>query len=99
MASVSNRVAENEIYPRYIFLEPLLARKRVLEVDAVAPTGGKGGRFLLERGAASVLSIDEDAAAVERANADEELSLEGLDFQAGDLRGLDKATFDLIIVH
>ena len=47
MARVFTRGAESEVLPRYVFLEPLLAGARVLEVDAVALTSGKGKVVLL----------------------------------------------------
>ncbi|HLT31759.1 MAG TPA: hypothetical protein VK013_17110, partial [Myxococcaceae bacterium] len=61
------RLGPSELLPRYIFAEGLLARRRVLEIGAVATTGGTSARFLLTRGARLVLAADEDAAAIAEA--------------------------------
>src|SRR3712207_8679535 len=58
------RMGPSELLPRYIFVESLIARRRVLEVDSVATTGGESARFLLERGARTVVACDADLAAV-----------------------------------
>ena len=58
------RMGPSELLPRYIFAESLFARRRVLEVDAVASTGGESARFLLERGARAVVACDADVKAV-----------------------------------
>src|SRR5512140_615223 len=95
----ATRGGESEILPRYIFLEPLLERARILEIGAVAATRGKGARFLIDRGAARVVSVDPDAAAIERAAADPEVAVDGVELRAGDYRELEDGTFDLVILH
>ncbi len=99
MARVSTRGAESEVLPRYVFLEPLLSGARILEVDAVALTGGRSARFLLERGALQVTAIDADEAAVGRATGEPDLALDNLTFRAADYRTLRPADYDLVIVH
>ena len=61
------RLGTSELLPRYIFAESLYARRRVLEVGAVASTGGQSAQLLAQRGARSVLAVDDDLAAVEAA--------------------------------
>src|SRR5258708_4111589 len=99
MAGDPNGREDNEILPRYVFLEPLLARARVLEVNAVALTAGAGAKLLKDRGAGSVVAVDANTLAIERAASDPELKVEGVEFLAGDYFSLGKRNFDLIIVH
>ncbi|HVE83697.1 MAG TPA: methyltransferase domain-containing protein, partial [Myxococcales bacterium] len=99
MARPPTRGADSEVLPRYVFLEPLLSGARVLEVDAVALTGGSSARFLLERGALHVTAIDPDEAAVGRATGDPDLQLDNLSFRAADYRQLRNGDYDLVIVH
>jgi len=98
MARAPTRGGEGEILPRYVFLEPLLADARVLEVGAVSLTGGRSASFLKDRGAASVLALDE-AEAIERARKDRGVAREGLDFRPGDYKELPAGLFDLIFLH
>jgi hypothetical protein len=58
-----------EILARTSFLEPLVVGRRVLELGSAGATAGASARALAQRGAASVLAADEDAAGVERASA------------------------------
>src|SRR5512141_188318 len=99
MATAPSHLAESEILPRYIFLEPLLSKARVLEIGAVAATGGRGARMLLDRGASPVVALDENPAAVARAASDPDVAAEGIEFRAGDWRELGDGTFDLVILH
>ena len=48
-------------------MEALFARRRVLEVGAVAATAGASAAFLLQRGARSVVALDSDLNAMEDA--------------------------------
>src|SRR5262249_57977799 len=61
------RLGVSELLPRYIFAESLFVRRRVLEVGAVAATGGASAEFLVSRGARLVVACDDDLAAVEAA--------------------------------
>ncbi|MFP2897712.1 methyltransferase domain-containing protein, partial [Corallococcus sp. 4LFB] len=86
----------SELLPRYIFAESLFARRRVLEVDAVASTGGESARFLVERGARTVVACDADVAAVEaaqKAHAHPQLR-----FRANVYDDLEAGSFDLVLV-
>ena len=67
MPGTFRRLGQSELIPRYIFAESFFARRRVLEIGAVASTQGLSARFLLDRGARSVVACDSDAAAVEAA--------------------------------
>ena len=69
----------SELLPRYIFAESLFARRRVLEVDAVASTGGESARFLVERGARAVVSCDADVTAVDAAHHGARTGWRGID--------------------
>src|SRR5437879_10832502 len=94
MARVPTRSGEGDVLPRYIFLEPLIADSRVLEVGAVSATAGHSARFLLERKAKSVLAIDDDVGAVEP-----EAKVEGATFSTEDYRELGQGEFDLVVLH
>ncbi len=67
MNSTFRRLGPSELLPRYIFAEPLFAGRRVLEIGAVASTGGRSAQFLTARGACSVLACDADLVAVDAA--------------------------------
>ncbi len=77
----------------YSYLRPLVAGKRVIELG----TGSGGGAaHLLGLGAASVVGVDDDPAAIERARGAHRRP--NLSFSAG-ARGLDGAgPYDLVIV-
>ncbi|MGQ0508553.1 MAG: hypothetical protein ACT4TC_24915 [Myxococcaceae bacterium] len=98
MTRAPTRGGEGEILPRYVFFEPLLAQARVLEVGAVHLTAGRSARFLRNRGATTVLALD-DAASVNKAQADGSLSHDGLEFRDGDYDQLPPGQFDLIFLH
>ncbi|MGI5865750.1 MAG: methyltransferase domain-containing protein, partial [Myxococcales bacterium] len=98
MTRQSSTGAEAEILPRYLFLEPLLAGARVLEIGAVALTGGRGAKLLLDRGAAYVLALDADEQAVDKARANLGLRREGLHFRTGSEKDLPAESFDLVIL-
>src|SRR5438094_798421 len=63
MARLPTLPGEGEVLPRYVFLESLIPESRVLEVGAVSLTSGHSARYLRERGAESVVSVDSDARA------------------------------------
>jgi chromosome segregation ATPase/SAM-dependent methyltransferase len=68
----------------------------VLEVGAVASTGGRSARFLIERGARSVLACDSDLAAVEAAQ--KSVGGPDLHFRANVFDDLGTASFDLALI-
>ncbi|HYO68659.1 MAG TPA: methyltransferase domain-containing protein, partial [Archangium sp.] len=90
------RLGTSELLPRYIFAESLFARRRVLEVDAVATTGGESARFLLERGARTVVACDADLAAV--AAAQKAHGSASLRYRANVYDDLEPGSFDLVLV-
>src|SRR6476619_624058 len=99
MARVPTLPGEGEVLPRYVFLESLIPKRRVLEVGAVTLTGGHSACFLMERGASSVLSVDGDSDAVARAKLDPDVQVDGVVLSNGGLDGLSGQTFDLVFVH
>ncbi len=97
------RLGLSELLPRYLYAEPLLLHRRVLELGAVTATCGESAHFLVERGAKQVLAIDTEPHAVSAATA--RLAREGLDFQClqpSALRGAaperKESLFDLALV-
>jgi len=90
------RLGQSELLPRYIYAESLFVRRRVLEVGAVASTGGRSAQFLAERGARQVLACDDDVVAVEEAQ-----KLYGggaVRFRVAIFDDLEPHSFDLVIV-
>ena len=96
MGTTFKRLGLSELLPRYIFAEGLYARRRVLEVGAVATTQGESARFLLTRGARTVLSCDSDLAAVEAANKAH--TAQGLRYRANVFDDLEGGSFDVVMV-
>jgi len=90
------RLGVSELLPRYIFAESLFVRRRVLEVGAVAATGGASGEFLVSRGARLVVACDDDLAAVEAAQA--RAGNERLRFRPTVFDDLPPGGFDLVLV-
>jgi SAM-dependent methyltransferase len=86
-----------ELLPRYAFLEALLPGRRVLEIGAVASTGGRSAAFLRSRGARRVLAFDESADAVAAARR-EYASDPELRFASGAVDDLPDERFDLVLV-
>ena len=86
----------SELLPRYVFVEPLFARRRVLEVGAVASTAGASARFLRLRGARAVVACDDHAEAVGAAAAGNEDP--SLRFRACVFEDLEPGSFDLLLV-
>ncbi len=84
-----------DLLARYIFIEPLLSGRRVLEIGA-GQTNGASAMFLAERGAAAVLSVDSDPSSAERAA--EAVRHPFVQFRALDLTQLPPHAFDLILV-
>ena len=90
------RLGQSELLPRYIFAESLYARRRVLEIGAVASTLGQSARFLSTRGARVVVAADADLAAVQEAQS--HLSTATLRFRPPIFDDFDCGSFDLVIV-
>ncbi|HZI10543.1 MAG TPA: methyltransferase domain-containing protein, partial [Myxococcus sp.] len=90
------RMGPSELLPRYIFAESLFARRRVLEVDAVASTGGESARFLVERGARAVVACDADVTAVEAAQKAH--GGPSLRFRANVYDDFEPGSFDVVLV-
>ncbi|MFZ5472279.1 MAG: methyltransferase domain-containing protein [Myxococcota bacterium] len=96
MSTSFRRLGQSELLPRYIFAESLYARRRVLEVGAVASTLGQSARFLATRGARIVVACDADIAAVEEAKA--RFAEPNLRFRANVYDDLEPGSFDLVMV-
>ena len=96
MNSTFRRLGTSELLPRYVFAEALFAGRRVLEVGAVAPTGGRSAQFLALRGARSVLACDSDLGAVDAAQ--KSLGGPNLHFRANVFEDLETGSFDLALV-
>jgi len=96
MNSTFRRLGTSELLPRYVFAEALFAGRRVLEVGAVASTGGRSAQFLALRGARSVLACDSDLGAVDAAQ--KSLGGPNLHFRANVFEDLETGSFDLALV-
>jgi chromosome segregation ATPase len=96
MTPAFRRLGTSELLPRYIFAEPLIVRRRVLEVGAVAATRGESAKFLLARGARSVLACDDGLEAV--AEAQRTLANASLRFRSALFDDLETGSFDLVLV-
>ncbi len=87
----------SEILPRYTYLSGLFDGARVLELGAVASTGGRSAAQLRERGARLVLAADASAEEVDRArraySSDPELR-----FRVASADELADETFDVVAV-
>jgi chromosome segregation ATPase len=96
LSSTFRKLGQSELLPRYIFAESLFARRRVLEIGAVASTLGQSARFLSTRGARIVVAADADLSAVQ--DAQSRLAGPNLRFRATVFDDLDAGSFDLVIV-
>ena len=90
------RDGAGDLLARYSFIEPLLSGKRVLELGAAGATDGASALFLAERGAAAVVSIDDDPAAVERAQR--ECRHPFVQFKTTPIEALPERAFDLVVL-
>ncbi|HEY3585659.1 MAG TPA: class I SAM-dependent methyltransferase, partial [Myxococcaceae bacterium] len=90
------RLGVSELLPRYIFAESLFVRRRVLEVGAVAATGGASAEFLVSRGARLVVACDDDLTAVEAAQS--RAGSDRLRFRPAVFDDLPPGGFDLVLV-
>ena len=90
------RLGVSELLPRYIFAESLFVRRRVLEVGAVAATGGASAEFLVARGARVVVACDDDLVAVEAAQG--RAGSAQLRFRPAIFDDLPPGGFDLVLV-
>lgn len=86
----------SELLPRYVFAESLYARRRVLEIGAVASTEGQSALFLLKRGARAVMAADSDLAAVDAAQA--RWATSEVRFRPTFFEDLDPGIFDVVMV-
>jgi len=96
MNSHFRQLGQSEVLPRYIFAESLFVRRRVLEVGAVASTGGRSAQFLIERGARSVVACDADVPAVE--HAQKAFSNPNVRYRGPVFDDLDAGEFDVLWV-
>jgi len=96
MSSTFRPLGPSELLPRYIFAEGLFAGRRVLEVGAVASTGGRSAQLLAARGARSVLACDADLGAVE--SAQKAFGGANLRFRADVFDDLETGSFDLALI-
>jgi SAM-dependent methyltransferase len=90
------RLGQSELLPRYIFAESLYARRRVLEIGAVASTLGQSARFLSTRGARVVVAADSDLEAIQEAQA--KLAGPNLRFRPPVFDDFEAGSFDLVMV-
>lgn len=96
MALFFARNGAGELLARYSFIEPLLEGRRVLEVGAAAATEGASALLLADRGAAAVLSIEADEAALATARAAGRHPF--VRFEATALEALRPGAFDLVLL-
>jgi len=96
MSSTFRPLGPSELLPRYIFAEGLFAGRRVLEVGAVASTGGRSAQLLAARGARSVLACDADLGAVE--SAQKSFGGANLHFRADVFDDLETGSFDFALI-
>src|ERR1700687_4923868 len=96
MNSHFRQLGQSEVLPRYICAESLFVRRRILEVGAVASTGGLSAQFLIERGARSVVAGDADVQAVELAQ--KAFSNPNVRYRGPVFDDLDAGEFDVIWV-
>jgi len=97
MTTPAFTVELGSLLPRHLFLEPLLAGARVLELGALSLVGGRSATALHDRGAASVVTVDPDADAVEEARRS--FGGPGLKFTSAPVEALGAAAFDLVVAH
>ncbi len=90
------RNGAGDLLARYSFIEPLLSGRRVLELGAAGVTAGASALFLAERGAAAVVSIDDDPGAVELASRESQHPF--VQFKTAAIEALPAKAFDLILV-
>ncbi|MCA2977581.1 MAG: methyltransferase domain-containing protein, partial [Myxococcaceae bacterium] len=96
MSTSFKRLGQSELLPRYIFAESLYARRRVLEIGAVASTLGQSARFLATRGARVVVAADADLQAIQEAQA--KLAGPNLRFRPPVFDDFEPGSFDLVLV-
>lgn len=89
-------LGRSEVVPRYIFAERLISKRTVLEIGAVAASGGKSAALLLALGARSVVACDDDPAAIEIARAT--LATDRLTFGAMNFAHMAGSRFDFVAI-
>ena len=85
-----------DLLSRYSFIEPLLTGRRVLEVGAARRTDGRSALALAERGAATVLSVEDDGGGL--GGAAELASHPFVQFRTVPLEELPRNAFDLVLI-
>ena len=96
MSITFKRWGQSELLPRYIFAESIITHQRVLEIGAVASTGGMSAYFLLLKGARTVVACDNVSEAMQQAQA--RFGAPNLMFRPMVFEGLSPASFDLIAI-
>src|SRR5512133_2512094 len=96
MTSFHARGGAGELLARYGFVEPLLSGRRVLELGAAGRTGGESARFLVERGAAEVHSVEAGEEALRAARASDPPA--AVRFEAAEPEALPAAAYDLVLL-
>jgi golgin subfamily B member 1 len=96
VSTTYKRLGQSELLPRYIFAESLVARRRVLEIGAVASTLGQSARFLSTKGARLVVAADSNLEAVQEAQA--KLATANLRFRPTVFDDFENGSFDLVMV-
>ncbi|HET9599463.1 MAG TPA: class I SAM-dependent methyltransferase, partial [Anaeromyxobacteraceae bacterium] len=96
MASFFAPHGAGDLLARYSFIEPLLAGRRVLEIGGARGTDGASALALAERGAAAVLSVEDDGLGLGRAA--EAASHPFVQFRAAPIEELPQNAFDLVLV-
>jgi SAM-dependent methyltransferase len=95
MSEFSAKEVFSRRLPLYAYLEPLLAGRRVVELGSGT---GEGAAYLAAHGAAEVIAIDTDGAAVERARARYNAANITFRVAGGLLDVVPAAPFDVVVV-
>ncbi|HSB20479.1 MAG TPA: class I SAM-dependent methyltransferase, partial [Anaeromyxobacteraceae bacterium] len=90
------RHGAGDLRARYSFVEPLVAGRRVLELGGARATRGESALGLVERGAAAVLSVDDDPAVIDDAAARSAHPF--VEYRAARLDDLPRRSFDLVLL-
>src|SRR5512143_576338 len=90
------RHGAGELFARYSFVEPLVAGRRVLELGGARVTRGQSALGLVERGAAAVLSVDDDPAVADAAASESPHPF--VEYRAARLDDLPRRSFDLVLL-
>jgi len=96
VSTTFKRWGQNELVPRYVFADSIIAHQRILEIGAVAATEGMSAYCLLLKNARTVVACDSSLEATQRAQA--KLGAPNLMFRPMIFEGLAPASFDLIAI-